>query len=226
MTDIRLEVTALRKDFNRRPVFSDVSFTLRTGQTLAISGRNGSGKSTLLKIIASLLSQTSGSVDLTVGGKAVPPRWTFRHTGMVAPYLHLYEEFTALENLALIDKIRGSVHTEAEYLSLLAMVSLERRKHDVVRTFSSGMKQRLKYALAWMERPGLLLLDEPRTNLDADGIAMVKSLFDRQRADGIVIVATNEEEDAVMCDDRILISEPARAGGTPPAGGGRTGGKQ
>jgi len=220
MTDTNLKVADLRKDFNRRPIFSGVSFGLRPGQTLAISGRNGSGKSTLLKIVASLLSQTSGDVNLTVEGRAVPPRWRFRHTGLVAPYLHLYEEFTALENLRLIDKIRGSVHGESEYLALLAMVSLEKRRHDVVRTFSSGMKQRLKYALAWLERPRLLLLDEPRTNLDADGIAMMKGLFDEQRRDGIVIVATNEEEDAVMCDGRILITEPAPPGTARAAGEG------
>jgi heme exporter protein A len=209
MTDIQLTVTDLRKDFNRRPIFSGISFGLGAGQTLAISGRNGSGKSTLLKIVASLLSQTAGTVTLTVDGTEVPPRWMFRHIGMVAPYLHLYEEFTALENLTLMDRIRGASHAPAEYRELLSMVSLEKRKHDIVRTFSSGMKQRLKYALAWMERPRLLLLDEPRTNLDADGIAMVKRLFDEQRREGIVIVATNEEEDAVMCDGRIMISEPA-----------------
>ncbi len=220
MTLVQLTASGLRKDFNRRPVFSDISFQLRPGQTLAVAGRNGSGKSTLLKIVASLLSPTAGTVTLTVGGNEVPARWMFRHIGMVAPYLHLYEEFTALENLSLIDRIRGAAHTAAEYEKLLAMVSLERRKHDVVRTFSSGMKQRLKYALAWMERPGLLLLDEPRTNLDADGISMVRSLFEEQRRDGIVIVATNEEDDAVMCDDTIEISAPRRGGMPPPAGEG------
>jgi len=215
MADTHLSVNGLRKDFNRRPIFSDISFDLHSGRTLAISGRNGSGKSTLLKIIASLLSQTVGTVSLTVAGAEIPPRLMFRHIGMVAPYLHMYEEFTALENLTLIDRIRGANHSTSEYEALLSMVSLERRKHDVVRTFSSGMKQRLKYALAWMERPRLLLLDEPRTNLDADGIAMVKTLFDEQRRDGIVIVATNEEEDVVMCDDKIVISEPIRKGTNP-----------
>ena len=207
MTDTTISTKNLRKDFNRRPIFSGVSFELRDGQTLAISGRNGSGKSTLLKIIASLLSQTSGTVSLSIDGTDVPHRMMFRHIGMVAPYLHLYEEFTALENLTLIASIRGSHHEASEYESLLSMVSLEKRKHDVVRTFSSGMKQRLKYALAWMEQPRMLLLDEPRTNLDADGIAMMKKLFDQQRKRGIVIVATNEEEDAEMCDDRISLSD-------------------
>jgi heme exporter protein A len=216
MPTITLKVNDLRKDFNRRPIFAGVSFELSEGRTLAISGRNGSGKSTLLKVIASLLSQTAGTVSLRVDGVEVAPRWMFRYIGMVAPYLHLYEEFSALENLALIDSIRGAKHTGSEYESLLAMVSLEKRKHDVVRTFSSGMKQRLKYALAWMERPPLMLLDEPRTNLDADGISMMKDLFDTQRGAGVVIVATNEEEDVVMCDERISLSP---VGTVDPRGG-------
>lgn len=213
MRDIGISAKELRKDFNRRPVFSGVSFDLRAGDTLAVSGRNGSGKSTLLKIVASLLSPTSGTCSMTVGGTIVPPRLMFRHIGMVAPYLQVYEEFTALENLQIIDRIRGGAHSGGEYLKLLGMVSLEKRKHDVVRTFSSGMKQRLKYALAWMADPSLLLLDEPRTNLDAEGIAMALQLFDEQRAAGIVIIATNEQEDADICGSRISLGMPAAAKG-------------
>ena len=205
--EIVISAVELRKDFNRRPVFSGISFELHTGETLAVSGRNGSGKSTLLKIIASLLSPTSGTFTMTVGGSAVPPKFMFRHIGMVAPYLQVYEEFTALENLRIIDRIRGGERSDGEYGKLLEMVSLGKRKHDIVRTFSSGMKQRLKYALAWMERPSLLLLDEPRTNLDAEGIAMAMELFREQRAEGIVIIATNEQEDVDICGARISLGQ-------------------
>jgi len=212
--DIRLSAVDLRKDFNRRPVFSGVTFDLGPGESLAVSGRNGSGKSTLLKIVASLLSPTAGSVRLSVGGAPVPARFIFREIGMVAPYLQVYEEFTALENLSIIDRIRGSSHTAAEYERLLAMVSLEKRKHDGVRTFSSGMKQRLKYALAWMGRPGLLLLDEPRTNLDAEGVGMMLTVFAEQRKEGIVIIATNEHEDVGICASGISLGDDgSRKGG-------------
>jgi heme exporter protein A len=215
MKSIAITARDLRKDFNRRPVFSGVSFDLKNGDTLAVSGRNGSGKSTLLKIIASLISPSAGSFSMTVDGSAVADRFMFRHIGMVAPYLQVYEEFTALENLQLIDRIRGGSRDAAEYDRLLAMVSLDRRRHDFVRTFSSGMKQRLKYALAWMERPPLLLLDEPRTNLDAEGIAMALSLVDEQRKGGIVIIATNEQEDVDVCSTRISLMD----GGNSKGGG-------
>jgi heme exporter protein A len=213
MKTITITATDLRKDFNRRPIFTGVSFSLRNGDTLAVSGRNGSGKSTLLKIVASLLSPTAGSFTMSVDGSPVPGRMMFRQIGMVAPYLQVYEEFTALENLGLIDSIRGGTHTGAEYDRLLAMVSLDRRKHDFVRTFSSGMKQRLKYALAWMERPPLLLLDEPRTNLDAEGIAMALGLVEEQRKTGIVIIATNEQEDVDVCSSRISLADGGNTAG-------------
>ena len=208
MTTINLTASELRKDFNRRPIFSGVSFSLGNGDALAISGRNGSGKSTLLKVVASLLSPSSGSVAMTLDGAAVPARTMFRQIGMVAPYLQVYEEFTALENLALIDAIRGDgARGNAEYERLLAMVSLDRRRHDLVRTFSSGMKQRLKYALAWMHRPPLLLLDEPRTNLDAEGIAMALELVRQQRREGVVIIATNEQDDVDLCPGRLSLAD-------------------
>jgi heme exporter protein A len=215
MKTIAIAATGLRKDFNRRPIFSGVSFALKNGDTLAVSGRNGSGKSTLLKIIASLISPSAGTLSMTVDGSAVSERLMFRQIGMVAPYLQVYEEFTALENLTIIDGIRGGSHTAAEYDRLLAMVSLDKRRHDVVRTFSSGMKQRLKYALAWMERPPLLLLDEPRTNLDAEGIAMALGLVEEQRKEGIVIIATNEQDDVDVCSSRISLMEGGNTkGGT------------
>lgn len=213
MQNFEVAATRLRKDFNRRPIFTDVTFSLRRGETLAVSGRNGSGKSTLLKIIASLLSPSAGTFTMTADGADVPSRTMFRHIGMVAPYLQVYEEFTALENLQIIDRIRGGSHTAGEYDRLLAMVSLEKRRHDFVRTFSSGMKQRLKYALAWMERPPLLLLDEPRTNLDAEGIGMALAMVAEQRSSGIVIIATNEQEDVELCDSRISLQSDGNARG-------------
>lgn len=218
MQSIEIRAEGIRKDYNRRPIFSGVSFRLGTGDSLAISGRNGSGKSTLLKIVASLLSPTAGTVTLAAGGKEVPPRFAFRRIGMVAPYLQVYEEFTALENLVVIDRIRGSSRTAGEYERLLAAVSLERRKHDQVRTFSSGMKQRLKYALARMGDPPVLLLDEPRTNLDAEGIGMMTALVADRLREGIVVIATNEREDLDLCSASIALGDGAPPAAAPAAG--------
>src|SRR5262249_4432218 len=139
-------------------------------QSLAVTGPNGSGKSTLMKIIAGVLSPTSGSVRLSVNGSTLPADRHYAHLGFVSPYLQLYEEFSAWENLHILARIREAATNDASVMELLRLVQLVDRRHDPVRTYSSGMKQRLKYASALLHAPSMLLLDEPTANLDEQGI--------------------------------------------------------
>ena len=154
----------------------------------------------MVKIIAGLLSPTAGTVVLTSEGREVPFHDRFLHVGFVAPYLQLYDEFTAYENLDFFRRIRGTSSGVQAITALLEEVGLASRKHDLVRTFSSGMKQRLKFAFAMLHNPPVLILDEPRSNLDEDGIRIVYDILRRQRTRGIVIVATNDHEDLGQCD--------------------------
>lgn len=188
---LQLVATDLRKTFNRRVIFDGVSITLDPGQTLLITGRNGSGKSTLVKILAGVLSPSKGSVS----GAGSP--------GLVSPYLQLYDEFSAAENLQLAMSLRGLPYDRERGEDLLRRVGLAARKDDPVRTYSSGMKQRAKYAFALMHRPVVLLLDEPMSNLDADGIAIVRSIMTDHREGGILVVATNDLTDIDRYDERI-----------------------
>ena len=176
------------------------------GESLAVTGKNGSGKSTLVKIVCGLLSPTKGTVSYHVEGKP----WSLeelRHTlGLVSPYLQLYEEFSAEENLELISTIRNNVHPSPERSEeLLRAFSLWERRRDAVRTYSSGMKQRLKYVVALMHDPMLLVLDEPTANLDDEGIEAVKSVLAGQRNRGLLIVATNDEREAAWCSKRVHV---------------------
>lgn len=197
---VSLHAENLTKTFSRRNVFSGVSVSVAQSQTLAIVGRNGSGKSTLVKILAGVLSATSGSVIITLDGRTVERAEAFNHVGFVAPYLQLYDEFTALENLVLFKRLRGSVVDDSAIHELLKRVGLYNRKDDIVRTFSSGMKQRLKYGFALLHRPPILMLDEPRTNLDSEGIDVVYALIEEQRKHGLTIIASNDREDTALCD--------------------------
>ena len=192
----------LRKDFNRRTIFRGISFSLREGQTMLISGRNGSGKSTLVKIIAEVLTPTDGKVSMTIG---VSDRTAgrFQWVGCVAPYLQLYEEFTAAEMLALSLQLRGLRNEPGRILELLGAVGLAGRARDILRTFSSGMKQRVKYAIALLHHPPVLILDEPMANLDAEGIAMVRGVMKLQLRSGALIVATNDRTDLPQFDTQV-----------------------
>jgi len=197
------------KVFAGRTIISGISFSLQSRQSLGLTGRNGSGKSTLLKILAGVLSPTSGGVTLEEGGGEIPQEERYRHIGFVAPYLQLYDEFTAMENLEFTERIRGAGKSRAELEQLLARVNLLPRKADLVRTYSSGMKQRLKYAFALVHEPPLLFLDEPTSNLDRDGIALVCEIVREQKNRGIVVIATNDQEDLQLCDSLVSVERPA-----------------
>src|SRR5690349_2209970 len=108
--DIKLQAVNLTRKFNRRIIFEDINFELLQGSSTAITGRNGSGKSTLIKIIANLLSETSGKLKLIAGGTEVKKENVYRYLGFVSPYLNLYDEFSGYENLRIISDIRGTGH--------------------------------------------------------------------------------------------------------------------
>jgi heme exporter protein A len=215
MASVTLRSDSLTKLFSRRVIFSGVSFEVSSSEVMAVTGRNGSGKSTLMKMIAGVLSPTKGTVALAIDGKTVSPEDRFRHIGFVAPYLNLYDEFTGTENLKFFRDVRSSTATDEELAGLLDLVNLSLRKNDDVRTYSSGMKQRLKYAFALLHKPPVLLLDEPRSNLDTEGIATVYSIIKRQKEHGIVIIATNDAEDLSHCSREVnldALQRPERGG--------------
>ena len=199
----------LARSFGRKVVFSGISFEIGPGQTLLVTGRNGSGKSTLARILCGVLSPTGGTLQLEPdpGDNHADRVHLF---GLVAPYLQVYEEFTAAENLALATRIRGGVPDDSRIRALLDRVGLNNRKDDPVRGFSSGMKQRVKYAMALIHEPNVLVLDEPMANLDAEGASMVREVMEKPGRQRTLIVATNDLTDCERFDARIDLSGSAR----------------
>jgi heme exporter protein A len=202
------ECENIEKKFINRLIFRGVNISLKTGSALAVTGRNGSGKSTLVKIFANLINETSGKISFKIGGKELQREKFYRHTGFVAPYLNLYDELTAYENLEFFFKLKSNFsHPEEIINPLLEKVNLHKRKNDEVKSFSSGMKQRLKFAFAVINKPDLLILDEPGTNLDDEGKRLAYSIAEEHKDIGILIVATNDKEDTALCNIRINIED-------------------
>jgi heme exporter protein A len=198
----------LKKVFNRRVVFSDLSFEVKSGQVLSITGPNGSGKSTASKIICGVLTPTSGEVILTNGSGKIDREDVHDHVGLVSPYLELYGEFTALENLQIAIRARKLPKAaENRAMEILKLVGLFNRRNDELRGFSSGMKQRLKYAAAIIHEPEVLVLDEPTANLDTAGNEMVFSLIEEYRKEKIVVLATNDPEEASLGDVKVVLQK-------------------
>ncbi len=205
--DFKISVKNVGKKFGRLTVFEGVNFELEVGSSVVIAGKNGSGKSTLVKIIAGLLSPSFGEVIYQIDGRRIDKIDWFKYVGFVAPYLQLYDEFTGYENLEILARIRGLKKFGEKIESVLNRVNLYNRRHDLVRGYSSGMKQRLKYACALLHDPIVLILDEPTANLDAEGVDMVWSIAQEQKSKGILIVATNEPNELQMCDEVINLDE-------------------
>jgi heme exporter protein A len=211
MNRVTITTTGVAKDFNRRQIFENISFSLSSSSSLAITGKNGAGKSTLSKILAGLIGSTRGSITYTLNGKQVGIEEFKHYIGFVSPYLNLYDEFTALENLQLLSRIRATTQqNEGRMKELLSLVNLWQRRDDLVGTFSSGMKQRLKYAFALLHNPIVLILDEPTSNLDEEGIEFVQRMVKQQKEEGVLIVATNDKEEAGWCAQEIHVGMPER----------------
>jgi heme exporter protein A len=203
MSDYSLLAESINKTFGRRLIFKDISFKLNSSTIFGISGPNGSGKSTLVKIIANIISPSSGKLIHNFNGTEIKPENLHNHIGLVSPYLVLYDEFTAYENLNYFSEIRGIPFNKGRVDDLLNKFLLFNRKEDLVKTYSSGMKQRLKFIFALMHSPQLIILDEPTSNLDDEGKEVVYELVKEEGSNNIVIIASNEKTDLSLCNETI-----------------------
>ncbi len=200
-----LRVRTLTKRFGLRTIFSDLNFSLETGDVLAITGSNGSGKSTLLKILANTAERSGGTIEWMINGTALNDEKLPLHLGFVSPYLQLYTEFTALEHGRLMQDMRGLPFNEEYCRELLDRFGLGDRGDDYLSTFSSGMLQRVKYTCALLHNPTFLFLDEPMTNFDSKGIETVRELITENAANRITIIATNDPDDLKLCTKALSV---------------------
>ncbi|MFN3649333.1 MAG: ATP-binding cassette domain-containing protein [Armatimonadota bacterium] len=193
MTDLILDHVSKR--FGARTVLRNVCAEVRAGEALVVTGHNGSGKSTLLTIIAGLLGADGGAVRVREEGRELEPEELRHRVSLVAPDLTLYPELTALENLEFFARVRGLPWSRAGGEALLERVGLAGRGPDLSGTFSSGMRVRLKYAVALQSDPSVLLLDEPTAMLDVGGARIVEEIIAEQRKRGLLVLATNDPDE-------------------------------
>ncbi|MBP6391304.1 MAG: ABC transporter ATP-binding protein [Flavobacteriales bacterium] len=180
------------KAFGREVVLRGVSHTFASGSRTALLGPNGSGKSTLLQVIAGVLAPTSGTVSHGLNGMALDPALVYRHIVIAAPYLGLYEDLSLREVIGFHQRFKPLLPGIG--LDELAHIAyLQRDLEKPVRHFSSGMKQRLKLALAILSDTPLLLLDEPCGNLDAVAIGWYGDLLRQHIGERTLLVASNSQ---------------------------------
>jgi len=201
---VRVDFERVVKRFGRRRVLAGVSGSLTPGRVVVVAGPNGSGKSTLLNILSGLMRPSNGTVRYFDAEAELGREHWFARLGVAAPDMAVYEELSALENLAFFARLRGLHSQEQELASLLSSLGLaERDQRRRVGTYSSGMRQRVKLAQAVVHEPPVLLLDEPSSNLDEAGHAVVAEIVTRFRARAAVAVATNDPREMAWGDEQV-----------------------
>jgi heme exporter protein A len=192
-TAIRFE--NIDKRYGRLYALRRVSLKIAAGECAVLAGRNGSGKTTLLRIAACLARPTGGSVAFLDSEKDVTAEAP--QIGFVAHAPMVYDELTAEENLLLFARLLGIAEPVACAESLLGEVGLEDRRNSLVRTFSRGMRQRVAIARALLNEPAVLLLDEPATGLDPQGVTWLAETLRRLRDAGRTILMSLHGESEI-----------------------------
>lgn len=205
MFQIQLENCGKR--FNRNWIFRDFNHTFSDGNAYAILGANGSGKSTLLQCIAGYMSLSKGKIVFTHNGKPVDEEQKYQHLSLASPFLELIEEFTLRETIDFHFKMK-----QLAFLSDKSQISdvtgLGHSLDKQLKFFSSGMKQRVKIALAVFSNTPVLMLDEPCTNFDTQGIAWYRDLIKQYTKNRLVLVASNQAHEYDFCQEVITVSAP------------------
>ena len=204
---MQIQVTAASKRFNTEWIFSNLNFNFTTGQHYALIGNNGSGKSTLLQIIAGYIGLTKGGIQwISTSNETIDSTNIFQYISIAAPYLELVEEFTALEQIAFHQQFKP-LQNGLQPVELLEKIGLGNAANKQIRNFSSGMKQRLKLALAIFDQAPILLLDEPCSNLDQEGIQTYHQLMQAHAMHKLIIVASNDPQEYQFCSQQLSLSD-------------------
>ena len=199
---MRISVTDAGKRFNREWIFRNLSLELHSNQHYAITGHNGSGKSTFLQCIAGSLYTTEGKITFTLNGKLLEPEVVYKQLSICAPYLELIEEMTAIEFLNYHASFKPLIKGW-DAARIIEEIGLSKAKQKQIRYFSSGMKQRVKLAQAFFSDSPLLLLDEPCTNLDQQGIDLYKHLISSLCKNRLVLISSNDAIEYGSCTEFI-----------------------
>jgi ABC-type multidrug transport system ATPase subunit len=202
---MRINLSQAGKRFNREWIFRNTTLEFKQGNSYAITGSNGSGKSTLMQCIAGMMQLSEGSIQYTVGNMQMANEQAYKKISFCAPYLELIEEMNLIEFLnfhSRFKKFLAGVNTKM----ITEELKLDHTSQKQIRYYSSGMKQRVKLAQAVFSDTPIVLLDEPCTNLDTNGIDLYYSLITNYCKNRLVVVSSNDEVEYSFCKEKINLA--------------------
>jgi ABC-type multidrug transport system ATPase subunit len=196
------------KRFNRDWIFRHFNYTFEAGNSYAITGPNGSGKSTLLQALSGGMMLNEGSIKYEVRStkSEISVEQVYNHVSICAPYLEVIEEMTLKEFLEFHKGFKPFLPGITAD-SIITDLGLEKAINKQIRYYSSGMKQRVKLAQCIFSDTAIVLLDEPCTNLDTEGIALYHRLINDYCKDRLVVVSSNDEVEYKFCGNQINVSD-------------------
>ena len=204
---MKIVLSDLGKRYNTEWIFRHLSFTFESDHNYVILGSNGSGKSTLLQVLSGLAFPSQGTINYFIGERAIPQEKVFREVAIATPYLELYEEFTLLETLAFHSRFKQLL-PKGGPRDLAAAMHLDHARNKPLKYYSSGMKQRVRLALALFSDTPLLLLDEPTSNLDQAGIDWYTAMIDQYGANRLIVVCSNNQPaEFAFCDRELRVED-------------------
>jgi ABC-2 type transport system ATP-binding protein len=208
-----VEIRGLTKIFNGRKAVDGLNLAIEKGEILGLLGPNGAGKTTTITMLSTILPPTKGTA--TVDGYDIrrQPKEVRRIIGVVPQDVALYDDLTAAENLAYFGKLYGVVGERLKKRTdeLLRLVRLKNRANNRVKSFSSGMRDRLNLAVGLIHEPRLLFLDEPTTGLDPQARLAVWEMIKKLQAEGVsILLTTHYMEEADYLCDRVAIMDDGK----------------
>jgi ABC-type multidrug transport system ATPase subunit len=204
---MRIILDNIGKCYTDEWIFRNLSFEFTLPESCAITGPNGSGKSTLLNIISSRLTPDEGKIFFEINGKAINIEQAYKYISVCSPYIELIEEYTLIENIDFYISFKKLI-PEISTQDLVKIIGLNAIPEKTLHQFSSGMKQRVKLALALLTDNNVVLLDEPCTNLDADGIRWYEEIIKKHAGNRIILVGSNEQNhEYSFCKRKLFIPD-------------------
>lgn len=199
---MKITLTNAGKRFSREWIFRNLTYEFSFEKSYAVTGPNGSGKSTLLQALSSAIILNEGAAEWQVNTNILKPETVHQYISFSAPYFELVEEMTAKEFLLFHSKFKNFINNFSVD-EILIKAELKYAANKQIRFYSSGMKQRLKLAQAIFSDVPFILLDEPCTNLDANGFSLYYNWIDAFCTNRLLIVSSNDVNEYKFCDEQI-----------------------
>jgi ABC-type multidrug transport system ATPase subunit len=194
------------KRYGTEWIFKNVNYTFESGKKYAIIGPNGSGKSTLIKLISGGLLKTKGNVIYENEGNKITDEKIWPLVSFAAPYIELIENFTLNELINFHFHFKKTI-VDVKKEEIVNLINLIPHKDKYIKSFSSGMKQRVKLGLAIFTDTPILLLDEPTSNFDKNACNWYHQMIEKYIGNRLLIIGSNNEEEYHFCDNKLCISD-------------------